>query len=108
MEFVTWILSIVTSLSSIVTLLLSIVASMLSHVHHRIARPLGLPYISVFQTDGQFCYSMGEGKLSRYFDVMIVNSLLQVSDWSHHCIYTFTLDGHYCGKFAAKPQRKDM
>ena len=58
--------------------------------------------ISVFQTDGQFCYSMGEGKLSRYFDVMIVNSLLQVSDWSHHCIYTFTLDGHYCGKFSAK------
>ena len=64
--------------------------------------------ISVFQTDGQFCYSMGEGKLSRYFDVMIVNSLLQVSDWSHHCIYTFTLDGHYCGKFAAKPQRKNI
>ena len=44
-EFVTWILSIVTSLLSIVTLLLSIVASMLSHVHHRIARPLGPPYI---------------------------------------------------------------
>ena len=43
-EFVTWMLSIVTSLLSIVTLLLSIVASMLSHVHHRIARPLGLPY----------------------------------------------------------------
>ena len=64
--------------------------------------------ISVFYTDGQFCYSIGEGKLSRYFDVMVVNSLLQVSDWSHHCIYTFTLDGHYCGKFAAKAQRKDM
>ena len=42
-EFVMWILSIVTSLLSIVTLLLSIVASMLSHVHHRIARPLGPP-----------------------------------------------------------------
>ena len=46
-EFVTWMLSIVTSLLSIVTLLLSIVASMLSHVRHRIARPLGPPYISI-------------------------------------------------------------
>ena len=45
-EFVTWILSIVISLLSIVTLLLSIVALMLSHVHHRIARPLGPPYIN--------------------------------------------------------------
>ena len=52
-EFVTWILSIVTSLLSIVILLLSIVilllsiaASMLSHVHHRIARPLGPPYLN--------------------------------------------------------------
>ena len=44
-EFVTWILSIVTLLLSVVTLLLSIVASMLSHVHHRIARPLGPPYV---------------------------------------------------------------
>ena len=44
-EFVTWILSIVTSLLCIVTLLLSIIASMLSHVHHRIARPLGPPYM---------------------------------------------------------------
>ena len=40
-EFVTWILSIVTSL-----LLLSITASMLSHVHHRIAQPLGPPYLN--------------------------------------------------------------
>ena len=46
-EFVTWILSIVTSLLSIATLLLSIVASMLSHVHHRIARPLGPPYVYI-------------------------------------------------------------
>ena len=45
MESVAWILSIVTSLLSIVTLLLSIVASMLSHVHHRIARRLGPPYL---------------------------------------------------------------
>ena len=46
-EFITWILSIVTSLLSIITLLLSIVTSMLSHVHHRIVRPLGPPYICV-------------------------------------------------------------
>ena len=51
-EFVTWILSIVTSLLSIVTLLLSIIASMLSHVHHRIARPLGPPYLSTKEATG--------------------------------------------------------
>ena len=62
--------------------------------------------VSVFQTDGQFCYSMGEGKLSRYFDVAVVNSLLQISGWSHRCIYTFTLEGHYCGKFATTKHRK--
>ena len=63
--------------------------------------------VSVFRTDGQFCYSMGEGKLSRYFDVTIVNNgQLQVADWGHHCIHTFTLDGHYCGNFATKVQRK--
>lgn len=61
--------------------------------------------ISVFQTDGEFCYSIGEGKLSRYFDVTIVNSQLQVADWSDHCLYSFTLDGHYCGKFATNIQR---
>ena len=62
--------------------------------------------VSVFGTNGQFCYSMGKEKLSRYFDVTIVNSQLQVADWSHQCIHTFTLDGHYCGNFATEVQRK--
>ena len=46
-EFVMWILSVVTSLSSIVTLLLSIITPMLSHAHHHIARPLGPPYTHI-------------------------------------------------------------
>ena len=64
--------------------------------------------VSVFKTNGEFFFNVGEGILSRYFDVTIVNSQLQVADWGHHCIYTFTLDGHYYGKFATKIQRKHM
>jgi len=64
--------------------------------------------LSVFTTNGQFCYTIGEGKLSRYFDVTIINSQLQVADWSHHCIYAFTLDGDYCDKLTTKIRRKNI
>ena len=53
-EFVMWILSIITSLLSIVTLLLSAIASMLSHVHYHIVqllRPLYLEPVHVRNTD---------------------------------------------------------
>ena len=59
--------------------------------------------ISVFQYNGQFCFSFGSGQLGIPWDVAVnVNNQLLVSDCSHHCIVTFTLDGHYVGKFGTQ------
>ena len=54
--------------------------------------------ISVFQTDGVFLHTIGSGKLDRPYDVA-VNSDNQLLIVDCHCIYTFTLDGDYVGKF---------
>ena len=56
--------------------------------------------ISVFQTNGSFCFIIGHGHLSNPFDIAInLNGHLLVSDCVHNCIFTFTLDGRYEGKF---------
>ena len=56
--------------------------------------------ISVFQTNGSFCLVMGQGHLSNPFDVAVnINGQLLVADCVHNCIFAFTLDGHYEGKF---------
>ena len=56
--------------------------------------------ISVFQSDGQFCISFGSGQLGGPYDVAVTgNNQLLVADHSHKCIVTFTLDGHYVGRF---------
>ena len=56
--------------------------------------------ISVFQTDGKFLHTFGSGQLSMPYDVAVNgNNQLLVVDWTHNCIYTFTLDGDYVGKF---------
>ena len=55
--------------------------------------------ISVFQTDGKFYHTIGSGQLGTPYDVTVNdNNHLLVADNSHHCIYTFTLDGGYVGK----------
>ena len=57
--------------------------------------------ISVFHTNGQFSHIIGKGQLGKPYDVTVnTNNQLLVADWSHHCIYTFTLDGNYVSKFA--------
>ena len=49
--------------------------------------------ISVFQNDHGI---IGQKKLSQHFDVTVnINGEILVADWGHHCIYTFSLDGHY-------------
>ncbi|XP_065907834.1 tripartite motif-containing protein 2-like [Dysidea avara] len=59
--------------------------------------------ISVFQYNGQFCISFGSGQLGSPYDVAVnVNNQLLVADFSKHCIVTFTLDGHYVGKFGTQ------
>ena len=60
----------------------------------------GFKYIAVFQTDGKFLHTIGSGQLGSPFDVAVNgNNQLLVVDYYHHCIYTFTLDGDYVGKF---------
>ena len=56
--------------------------------------------ISVFQTNGKFCISFGSDQLSYPIDVTVnANNHLLIADRSNSCIYTYTLDGHYVGKF---------
>ena len=56
--------------------------------------------ISVFQTNGKYCISFGSDQLSGPHDVTVsVDNHLLVADYDNSCICTFTLDGHYVGKF---------
>ena len=56
--------------------------------------------ISVFQTNGKFCISFGSDQLGNPTDVTVnANNHLLVADYRSSCIYTYTLDGHYVGKF---------
>ena len=56
--------------------------------------------ISVFQTYGKICFSFGSDQLGNPSDVTAsANNHLLVADLSNSCIYTYTLDGHYVGKF---------
>ena len=56
--------------------------------------------ITIFQTDGKFHHTIGSGQLGYPNDVTVNgNNQLLVADYAHHCIYTFTLDGDYVGKF---------
>ena len=57
--------------------------------------------ISVFSTSGHFSHIIGKGQFGCPYDVTVnTNNQLLVADYSHHCIYTFTLDGNYVSKFA--------
>lgn len=56
--------------------------------------------ISVFTTEGQFSHHIGKEQLNEPYSVVInMNNELLVADNSHHCIYTFALDGQYLLKF---------
>ena len=57
--------------------------------------------ISVFQTNGKFCIFFGSDQLGGPTDVTVsANNHLLVADYRNSCIYTYTLDGHYVGKFS--------
>jgi len=59
--------------------------------------------ISVFQTNGKFCISFGSDQLGHPRDVAVsADKYLVVASYNPHCIYTFTLDGHYVGKFGTQ------
>ena len=59
--------------------------------------------IAVFQTNGHFCTSFRTEHLKYPTDVAVdTNNQLLVLDRGNHCVVTFTLDGHYVGKFGKK------
>ena len=56
--------------------------------------------VSVFQTNGQFYNTFGSDVLECPRDVAVsADKYLVVVGYGPHCIHTFTLDGHYIGKF---------
>ena len=59
--------------------------------------------VSVFHTNGQFYKIFGSDVLGKLEDVAVsADKYLVVAGYEPHCIYTFTLDGHYIGKFGTK------
>ena len=59
----------------------------------------GNKQISVFQTNGKFYTSFGSDLLGNPTDVVVsADNHLLIADYNS-CICTFTLDGHYVGKF---------
>ena len=59
--------------------------------------------ISVFITDGQFCYTIKSQHLRTPCGIIVgVNNQLYVADCDNHCIHSFTLDGNYISKFGTK------
>ena len=59
--------------------------------------------VSVFQTNGQFYNTFGFDVLGYPQDVAVsADKYLVVAGYEPDCIYTFTLDGHYIGKFGTK------
>ena len=59
--------------------------------------------VSVFHTNGQFYETFGSDVLGKLEDVAVsADKYLVVAGYEPHCIYTFTLDGHYIGKFGTK------
>ena len=59
--------------------------------------------VSVFHTNGQFYKTFGSDVLGYARDVAVsADKYLVVAGCDPDCIYTFTLDGHYIGKFGTR------
>ena len=66
----------------------------------------GNRHVSVFQTNGEFYMSFGSDQLSRPSDVAINANNHLLDDYSHNCIYSFTLSGEYIGQFSSSGSGK--
>ena len=76
-------------------------AGLVVHNHKVYVMEYGNKSISVFHTDGIFYQMIGLGQLGSPKDVAVnSDNQLLVADADHHCIYMFTLDGDYAGKFS--------
>ena len=57
----------------------------------------------MFQLDSQFSHIIGSGCLSNPdYTAVSSNDQLLVTNYGHHCISIFTLDGNYVGKFGTQ------
>jgi len=69
----------------------------------------GNKHISVLQTNGKFCISFGSDQLDYPRDVAVsADNHLLIANSGNYCIYTFTLDGHYVGKFGTQGSGRDQ
>ena len=60
----------------------------------------GKGYVSVFQSDGRFCFTFGTKELSDPYDVVVRgDGQLLVADCVKNCIYVYTPDGVFLQKF---------
>ena len=76
-------------------------AGLVVHNHKVYVMEYGRESISVFQSDGNFYQMIVSDRLARPLDAAVNgNNQLLVADAGHHCIFTFTLDGDYVGKFS--------
>ena len=64
--------------------------------------------VFVFQSNGQFCRTFGEGRMRGPYDVAGSNNSLLVAGWTNGCIYHFTLGGNYIGKFGETGSGKGL
>ena len=55
--------------------------------------------VSIFQTTGQFCHTVGEQLLGIPCDVTVTKDLLLVAVYGEYCVHAFTLDGQSKGNF---------
>ena len=65
--------------------------------------------VFVFQTNGQFCHTIGKGEIEGPYDVAVnIDNCLLVAGWTYGCIYRFTLDGTYIGKFGKQGSSRGL
>ena len=88
---------------------LNIPVGITTHNNEVFVTEQGNQRISVFHTDGQFSHIIGKGQLGQPYDVTVnTNNQLLVADYSHHCIYIFTLDGNYVSKFTSQGSNRGI
>ena len=66
--------------------------------------------VFIFQTNGQFCHTIGKGQIRNPYDVAVscIDNCLLIAGWVDGCIYSFTLDGTYIGNFGERGSSRDL
>ena len=82
---------------------LSIPVGITIHNNNVFVTEQGNHRVLLYHTNGEFSHIIGKIQLGNPVDAIFnANNQLLVADYSHHCIYTFTLGGNYVSKFATQ------